>query len=109
VCLFATGLKKAKTEGRKCHAKTMKSKKNHGKTLKEAPFIRRLDKHRGETTREGAKSVVGLLERMNPGGGINGLDDKSRGMEILMTEVFVKINPTESLKLTKQAARRERK
>jgi len=46
---------------------------------------------------------------MNPGGGINGLDDKSRGMEILMTEAFAKINPTESLKLAKQAARRERK
>ncbi len=28
VCLFATGLKKAKAEDKKCHAKTMKSKKN---------------------------------------------------------------------------------
>ena len=28
VCLFATGLKKAKAEGKKCHAKTMKSKKS---------------------------------------------------------------------------------
>jgi hypothetical protein len=28
VCLFATGLKKARSEGKKCHAKTMKNKKN---------------------------------------------------------------------------------
>jgi hypothetical protein len=28
LCLFATGLKKEKTEGKKCHAKTMKSKKS---------------------------------------------------------------------------------
>ena len=34
VCLFATGFKKAKTEGKKCHPKTMKSKKKAGKTLK---------------------------------------------------------------------------
>ena len=47
----------------------------------------------GEKTREGVKSVVGLLERMRRGGGINGLDDKSRGMEILMSEAFVKSNP----------------
>ncbi len=26
--LFATGLKKARAEGKKCHAKTMKSKKS---------------------------------------------------------------------------------
>jgi hypothetical protein len=36
--------------------------------------------------REGAKSVVGLLERMKRGTGIKGLDDKSSGMEILMAE-----------------------
>jgi hypothetical protein len=28
VCLFTTGLKKAKIEGKKCQAKTMKSKKS---------------------------------------------------------------------------------
>jgi hypothetical protein len=27
VCLFATGFKKAKTEGKKCHAKTIRVKK----------------------------------------------------------------------------------
>jgi hypothetical protein len=31
------------------------------------------------------KSVVGLLDRRKHGGGIKGLDDKSNGMEILMT------------------------
>jgi hypothetical protein len=28
VCLFATGLKKTKTEGKQCHDKTMKSKRS---------------------------------------------------------------------------------
>ncbi len=28
VCLFATGLKKTKTEGKKCHTKSMKNKKS---------------------------------------------------------------------------------
>jgi hypothetical protein len=48
-------------------------------------------------TREGVKSVVGLLERRKRGGGVKGLDDKSNGMEILMSEVFVKIKPTDPL------------
>ena len=56
-----------------------------------------------------AKSVVGLLEIMKTGRGIKGLEDKSRGMEILMTEAFAKINPTDPLILGKQAARRKRK
>ena len=34
---------------------------------------------------------------MKHGRGINGLDDKSNGMEILMTEAFAKINPTDLL------------
>jgi hypothetical protein len=34
---------------------------------------------------------------MKRGRGIKGLDDKSRGMEILMTEAFAKINPTDPL------------
>jgi hypothetical protein len=54
-------------------------------------------------------SVVGLLERMKLGRGIKGLDDKSSGMEILIDEVFAKINPTDPLILAKQAARRKRK
>ena len=49
-----------------------------------------------------SSSVAGLLERMKRGGGINGLDDKSRGMEILMAEAFAKINPTDPLILAKQ-------
>jgi hypothetical protein len=64
---------------------------------------------RGEKTREGAKSVVGLLERMKRGRGIKDLDDKSHRMEILMTEAFTKINPTDPLILDKQTARRKRK
>jgi hypothetical protein len=45
---------------------------------------------------------------MKRGRGIKGLDDKSIGMEILMTEVFAKINPTDPLILAKQAVRRKR-
>ena len=43
---------------------------------------------------------------MKRGRGRKGLDDKSRGMEILMTEAFAKINPTDPLILPKQAERR---
>jgi hypothetical protein len=45
---------------------------------------------------------------MKRGRGIKGLDDKSSGMEILMSEVFAKINPTDPLILNKQEARRKR-
>ena len=41
---------------------------------------------------------------MKLGKGIKDLDDKSSGMEILMTDAFVKINPTDPLILTKQSA-----
>jgi len=46
---------------------------------------------------------------MKRGGGIKNLDDKSSGMEILMSEAFAKIKPTDPLILAKQAARRKRK
>ena len=52
---------------------------------------------KGEKTREGVKSVGGLLERMKHGRGIKDLDDKSSGMEILMAEAFAKIKPTDPL------------
>ena len=58
----------------------------------------------GKKTREGAKSVVDLLDRMKHGRGIKGRDDKSNGMEILMSDVFVKINPTDPLILSKQVS-----
>jgi hypothetical protein len=40
--------------------------------------------------------------------GIKDRDDKSRGIEILMAEAFVKINPTDPLILVYQVARRKR-
>jgi hypothetical protein len=52
---------------------------------------------------------VDHLERMKHGGGITDLDDKSKGMEILMEESFVKINPTDPFILAKQVARKKRK
>ena len=51
-----------------------------------------------------SKSGVTRLERMTRGSGIKDRDDKSSGIEILMTEVFAKINPTYPLRLAKQAA-----
>ena len=56
--------------------------------------MRRLGKHRGEQTREGAKSGVGRLERMKHGSGIKDRDDKSSGIEIRMADALAKINPT---------------
>jgi hypothetical protein len=40
---------------------------------------------------------------------LEGLDDRSRGMEILMAVAFAKINPTDPFILAKQAARRKLK
>jgi hypothetical protein len=65
------------------------------KLLKKNPSCAAETERRGEKTREGAKSVVDLLDRMKRGGGIKDLDDKSSGMEILMAEAFAKINPTD--------------
>jgi hypothetical protein len=42
-------------------------------------------------------------------GGIKGLDDKSIGMEMLMTETVVKIKPTDPLILPRHVSRRKRK
>jgi hypothetical protein len=65
------------------------------KLLKKNPSCAAETERRGEKTREGAKSVVDLLDRMKRGGGIKDLDDKSSGMEILMADAFAKINPTD--------------
>ena len=74
------------------------------KLLNKNPSCVAYSERRGEKSREGDKSVSGLLERMRHGRGITGLDDKSSGMEILMTEVFAKINPTDPLILARHAA-----
>jgi hypothetical protein len=96
--LICRRIKRAKAEGQKCHAKTMRGKKSL-KLLNKNPSCAAEAEHRGGKTREGAKSVVGLLERMKHGRGIKGLDDKSRGMEILIAEAFAKIKPSEPLML----------
>jgi hypothetical protein len=77
--------------------------------FKENPSCATWAERRGEKTREGVKSVVDLLERKRHGGGIKGLDDKSRGMEILMAEAFAKNKPTDPLILDRNTARRKRK
>ena len=45
---------------------------------------------------------------MKHGNGIKDRDDRSSGIEILMTDTFAKINPTDPLRLVKQVARRKR-
>jgi hypothetical protein len=40
---------------------------------------------------------------MKRGSGVKDRDDKSSGIEILMSEAFARINPTDPLILTKQA------
>ena len=45
---------------------------------------------------------------MKHGNGIKDRDDKSSDIEILMAEAFAKFNPTDPLRLAKQAARRKR-
>jgi hypothetical protein len=53
--------------------------------------------------------AVGYRERMKRGSGIKDRDERSRGAEILMTDAFTKIKPTEPFRLAKQAARMNRK
>jgi hypothetical protein len=45
---------------------------------------------------------------MKSGKGIKDRDDRSRGIEILMSDGFAKINPTEPLRLARQIVRRKR-
>jgi hypothetical protein len=45
---------------------------------------------------------------MKHGSGIKDLEDKSIGIEILIDEAFVKINPTEPLRFAKEVSRRKR-
>ena len=46
----------------------------------------------GKRTKEEDKSGIGRLERMKLGNGIKVRDDGSNGIEILMSDVFDKIN-----------------
>jgi hypothetical protein len=70
------------------------------------PTCAALANHRGDKTREGGKSVVTRLQRMKHGSGVKDRDDKSSGIEIRMSDALPKINPTDPLTLSKQAARR---
>ena len=48
-----------------------------------------IEQHGGKRTREGAKSGIGRLERMKHGNGRKDRDDRSSGIEILMTDIHV--------------------
>ena len=45
---------------------------------------------------------MGYRERMKRDSGIKDRDERSRGIEILVSDVFVKIKPTEPFRLGKQ-------
>ena len=45
---------------------------------------------------------------MKRGKGLKDREDRSIGIEILMTDDFAKINPTDPLRLAKQVTRRKR-
>ncbi len=45
---------------------------------------------------------------MKHGNGIKGQDDRSSGIEILISDAFAKINTTDNFRLTKQVVRRKR-
>jgi hypothetical protein len=55
------------------------------------------ESHRGAKTREGGKSGVTRLGRMERGSGIKGRDDRSSGIEIRIADALAKINPTDPL------------
>jgi hypothetical protein len=48
------------------------------------------------------------IEVLMTGNGIKDRDDRSSGIEVLMTDAFIKINPTDPFRLTKQVVRRKR-
>ena len=54
--------------------------------------------------REGVKSGVGRHERMKRDRGMNDREERSRGIEIRITDVFVMIRPTVPFKLAKHEA-----
>ena len=55
-------------------------------------------------TRDGAKIGVGRHERMERDRGSNDRDERSRGIEIHITDAFVMIRPPAPLKLAKHSS-----
>ncbi len=55
----------------------------------------------GKSTREGDRSGVGRHERMKRGNGMKDRDERSRGIEIRIADVFDIIKPTTPFKLMK--------
>ena len=67
----------------------------------------RSTEHGGKRTRKGTRIGVRHRERMKRVSGIKDRDElylRSRGIEILMNDVFSKIKPTEPIRLAKQVA-----
>jgi hypothetical protein len=58
--------------------------------------------------RKGDRRGVKRREWMKRDNGMKDRDERSRGIEIHMTDDFSKINPTEPFRLVKQVVRRNR-
>jgi hypothetical protein len=86
--LFLLSQQRLQTLAFYLHSSERKKKGGEGQKVKR----KRNTEHGGKRTREGAKSGIGRLERMKHGDGIKGRDDRSSGIEILMSDTFTKIN-----------------
>ena len=64
----------------------------------------RLKESGGKSTREGAKTGVGRHERMKRDRGTNDRDERSRGIEIHISDAFAMTRPTSPFKLTRHTA-----
>ena len=58
-----------------------------------------------KSTRKGGTNGVGRHERMKRGRGMKDRDERSRGIEIRLTDVFSIIKPTTPIKLAKIVAK----
>ena len=69
--------------------------------------MKRQNKHStyADSVEHGGKSTrgVGRRERMKRDSGMRDRDERSRGIEILMSDAFTMIKPTEPFRLPKQA------
>ncbi len=72
-------------------------KKSRSTFYEKVPTCAASANHRGEKTREGARSGVTRLDRMKHGSAVKDRDDRSSGIEIRIAEALAKINPTDPL------------
>jgi hypothetical protein len=97
-------IKKDEGQGKeKCHAKSMMSNEANERIKYTLSMCRQVE-HGGKSTREGAKRGVGRRERMKCGIGMKDREERSKGIEIHISDAFDIIKPTAPFKLTKHEA-----